>query len=295
MPQIDKEQPRSEFSPEALGYQEVPVYKRKTFQILSSMVVIGGAFGAGMLSNSGDTAPANIEEAAEDDETATSTTDGAGEAREDSEDDGVRTASDYAEAWRQRQEGELDSSQSDPSTQEREDSTESNMVGIELDPEDIPIPMDAATPSKLLEQYEHNFRCALNAPTIDAQDECLRYLHGDNGGNLYQVNKQLALDFHVYRQEVDPEHMSQATVVEIVDSSTPIGESFSGNEYEVAFIVRQRDETAEGVFQRLVFRRGTLTITETQQDELDIDVNQKPVWLFVSRQKSEDTATIEIN
>lgn len=73
MSQIESEQPESEFTPEMLGHQEVPVYKRKSFQILSGLAVVGGAFGAGVLANSGEVAPSSTEETAEDDEFVTGT------------------------------------------------------------------------------------------------------------------------------------------------------------------------------------------------------------------------------
>ena len=179
-------------------------------------------------------------------------------------------------------------------TTEPMDNEEATTPETPADPEFTPILMGADTPAGLFDQFKHNQKCVFNAPEMEMQLECVRYLTGDGaGGGLTNSLHNAAREAYTYRLNTDPSWQSE-TVFEVLDSTIPLNDPITDNMYEMQFVVSTQDTPESPIgHQQLRFVRSQAT-TVTQDLTLDPDIEDKQIWLFQSRTNVEPGTQLQI-
>lgn len=127
-----------------------------------------------------------------------------------------------------------------------------------------PVLMTATTYEGLLEQLQQNLYCIGNSPYVAVQQDCIRYMIGDNGGELTGLFQERMAAINDYRIS-NPDY--EATV-ELTDP-TP-GDSTDNikfiNDNEVVIIAELTDPSGSGI-KRYAFRKRPVTTEATDTED----------------------------
>lgn len=284
MSYADSETAEIESSPENIHKQEIPIYRKKAFQVLSGLAIIGGAFGAGALTNSEEAAPADTEETTADSGSVADTDENS---ISSDEEQGLPEQED-------RQGDEVTSATEEPDVADNGDSLDSPESSTYPEKEYNPILMDASTPEELISQLGHNYDCVYNSSVIEQQLDCARYIVGDGAtGSLSSSIREVAFSAQEYRTEVDPD-WTYSTERTIVDSSLPIGEPIAEEVQDIELVVRLDEEDGTEIHKRLQFVRTLATTVTEYENQVDRETTEEAIWLLRSERQVEPGTRIEI-
>jgi hypothetical protein len=128
--------------------------------------------------------------------------------------------------------------------------TESPVEARENDPRMEPVFITADTPEGIIEQYEHNKNCAINAWTYQDQVKCVTYFVGDlaDAGAVPNSTLDTIDAVNEYRRFEDEDFILDVNV-ELVENS-----SFTNNSFIA--VIHQTDSNGGDSYQRLYFTKS---------------------------------------
>lgn len=128
----------------------------------------------------------------------------------------------------------------------------------------------AEDPAGIIRQYEHNYNCALNAPTLEEQLECVKYQLGSTDGTGSLSTNLLGVVYEINNYRLSHPDFTLTVSVDLLDSR------FEGPDDNtlVAIVTETDQDIGETYYRRIRLERKSANI-----EDLSLDGASQPVWL----------------